>query len=149
LVGVLAHRFAAPGFALVGDAAVGMHPVTAHGYNLGLYGVQVLARQLADARRADRPIGSLAVLQSYADEHRRQALPLYLGTNAVVSLFTDERPPARLARRLVLGVAEHAPGVSSLLKAAITRQLTGQAPALPRPPAWLRARAAAFTAATR
>lgn len=126
LVGVLAHRFATPGFALVGDAAVGMHPVTAHGYNLGLYGVQVLARQLAAAQRSGRPLGSLAVLQPYADEHRRQALPLYLGTNVVVSLFTDERSPARLARRVVLGLAEHAPGLSGLLKAAITRQLTGR-----------------------
>ena len=46
LVSVYAHRFAARRFALIGDAAVGMHPVTAHGWNLGLYGVEVLARGL-------------------------------------------------------------------------------------------------------
>src|SRR3546814_1177674 len=36
LVGVYAKRFVAERFALIGDAAVGMHPVTAHGFNFGL-----------------------------------------------------------------------------------------------------------------
>ena len=53
LVGVYAQRFASPRLTLAGDAAVGMHPVTAHGYNFGLYGVEVLARELARARRLE------------------------------------------------------------------------------------------------
>jgi len=126
LVGVYAHHFVAPRFALVGDAAVGMHPVTAHGYNFGLYGVQVLARELAAARQGGRDLGALPALQAYEREHRRTTLPVYLGTNAVVSLFTDDRAPARLARRAVLTVAEKAPAISGLIKAAITRQLTGR-----------------------
>ncbi|OYU97822.1 MAG: monooxygenase [Burkholderiales bacterium PBB5] len=125
LVGVYAHRFVAQRFALIGDAAVGMHPVTAHGYNFGLYGVQVLARALQRAHAARQDIGQLSVLQPYETEHRRTTLPVYLGTNAVVSLFTDERAPAKLARRAVLAVAERAPGVSALIKSAITRPLTG------------------------
>jgi ubiquinone biosynthesis UbiH/UbiF/VisC/COQ6 family hydroxylase len=128
LVGVYAHHFVAPRFALIGDAAVGMHPVTAHGYNFGLYGVQVLARELKAARSAGRDIGSLAVLQPYEAEHRRSTLPVYLGTNAVVSLFTDERAPAKLARRAVLAVVEKVPTVGALIKSAITRQLTGRSP---------------------
>jgi ubiquinone biosynthesis UbiH/UbiF/VisC/COQ6 family hydroxylase len=126
LVGVYAHRFASPRFALIGDAAVGMHPVTAHGYNFGLYGVQVLARELAAAcSRSGRDIGALAGLQAYEREHRRVTLPVYLGTNAIVTLFTDERAPAKLVRRAVLTVAEHAPGFSGLIKSLITSQLTG------------------------
>lgn len=131
LVGVYARRFVAPRFALVGDAAVGMHPVTAHGYNFGLYGVQVLAGALAAARRAGRDPGALATLLPYERAHRRATLPVYLGTNAVVSLFTDERAPARLARRAVLAVSQKAPGLSTLIKAAVTRQLTGAAPRHP------------------
>lgn len=126
LVGVYAHRFAAPGFALIGDAAVGMHPVTAHGYNFGLYGVEVLARELAAARQAGRALGALATLRPFESEHRRHTLPVYLGTNAVVSLFTDERAPAKLARRAVLSMAERAPGLGTLIKSVITRQLTGR-----------------------
>ncbi|MEX8518241.1 MAG: 5-demethoxyubiquinol-8 5-hydroxylase UbiM [Leptothrix sp. (in: b-proteobacteria)] len=125
LVGVYAHHFAAPRVALIGDTAVGMHPVTAHGYNFGLYGVEVLTRQLQQARRRGQDIGTLSVLQAFESEHRRTTLPIYLGTNAIVGLFTDDRAPARLLRSAVLRVAEHLPP----LKAVITRQLTG----VPRP----------------
>ena len=121
LVGVYAHRFAAARFALVGDAAVGMHPVTAHGYNFGLYSVQVLTRELAKARQAGHDLGALPALQAYEAEHRRTTLPIYLGTNAVVQLFTDDRSPARLLRGAVLRVAKKLPP----LRTAISRQLTG------------------------
>ena len=125
LVGVYAHRFSGPRFAPVGDAAVGMHPVTAHGYNFGLYGVEVLARELAAARAAARDIGHADVLSRYADLHRRATLPTYLGTNALVKLFTDEHAPAKVARRVLLSAAERLPPFSTAVKAAITRQLTG------------------------
>lgn len=126
LVGVYAHHFVAPRFALIGDAAVGMHPVTAHGFNFGLYGVEVLARELQR-----HGLASTQALQAYEREHRQTTLPVYLGTNAVVSLFTDDRRPARWARRAVLAVSEQAPGLSQLIKGAITRQLTGRFSAIP------------------
>ncbi len=116
LVATYAHRFAARRFALIGDAAVGMHPVTAHGYNFGLYGVLRLARELAG--QADP--GADAPLQRYAAGHRRDTWPIYQGTNVVVKLFTDERAPARLLRHGVLRVAQHLPP----LKAAIAAKLT-------------------------
>ena len=121
LVGVYARRFVAPRFALVGDAAVGMHPVTAHGYNFGLYGVEVLARELANAKRNGGDLGGAAPLATYEREHQRATLPIYLGTNAIVQLFTDDRAPARLLRGTVLRMARHL----TPLKAVITRQLTG------------------------
>ncbi|MDE1948272.1 MAG: FAD-dependent monooxygenase, partial [Burkholderiales bacterium] len=121
LVGVYASRFAGPRFALVGDSAVGMHPVTAHGYNFGLYGVEVLAAELARARRLCRDLGEEAPLRAYEREHRRTTLPIYLGTNAIVQLFTDDRGPARLLRGAVLRAAKGMPP----LQALIARQLTG------------------------
>lgn len=124
LVAVYAHRFAQHRVAMIGDAAVGMHPVTAHGYNFGLYGIEVLAQQLDKARRAGRDLGSLATLAPFELEHRRVTLPIYLGTNLVVGLFTDDRAPAKLVRQTVLAVSDHLPP----LKDAITRQLTGQRP---------------------
>lgn len=123
LVAVYAQRFVAPRFALIGDAAVGMHPVTAHGYNFGLYGVEVLARELAAARRAGQDHGGLAALLGYEREHRRSTWPVYLGTNAIVRLFTDERPLAKAVRGAVLRAAGRLPP----LQRAITRQLTGHA----------------------
>lgn len=128
LVATYAHRFATERLALVGDAAVGMHPVTAHGYNFGLYGLSLLAGLLGAAHQAGRDLGDAAALQRYAAEHRRATWAIYQGTNAVVGLFTDERPAARLLRRGVLQVAQHLPP----LKAAISAQLTGRQPGLLR-----------------
>ncbi|MBL8305404.1 MAG: 5-demethoxyubiquinol-8 5-hydroxylase UbiM [Rubrivivax sp.] len=113
LVAVYAQRFATSRFALAGDAAVGMHPVTAHGYNFGLYSVEVLARELA--KGTDDP-----ALIRYAAEHRRVTWPIYEGTNAVVRLFTDDRLPAKLLRGAVLRVASALPPVREL----VARQLT-------------------------
>ena len=39
-------KFVSRRFALIGDAAVGMHPVTAHGFNLGLKGLDILINEI-------------------------------------------------------------------------------------------------------
>lgn len=102
LVGVYPARFAATRFALIGDAAVGMHPVTAHGFNFGLLGQQTLADQVTAAWRCGEDIAAASRLARYEREHRRATLPLYLATGAIVGLFTDDRAPARLAREWAL-----------------------------------------------
>lgn len=108
LVGVYAKRFCGPRFALAGDAAVGMHPVTAHGFNFGLQGVERLAGQVLNAARAGQDIGSDAVLQAYDRSHRRGTLPLYMATFVVANLYTDDRQPLRLLRRAALTLADKA-----------------------------------------
>lgn len=120
LIAVYARRFVARRFALIGDAAVGMHPVTAHGFNFGLYGVDALTRAVTASVQTADP-GDAAALARFESEHRRATLPIYLGTNALVRLFTDNRLPARALRSAVLRLAERLPPV----KAGITRQLTG------------------------
>ena len=152
LVAVYAERFHADRFVLVGDSAVGMHPVTAHGYNFGLYGVEVLARELAQAHAEGRDLGEAGPLARYAEEHRRVTLPIYLGTNVVVKLFTNDSRPAKLVREAVVRATNWLPPVQR----AITRQLTGDTTQplwrsllpplpplpnladLPRPPRWAR-----------
>jgi ubiquinone biosynthesis UbiH/UbiF/VisC/COQ6 family hydroxylase len=120
LVAVYARHFCAPRFALLGDAAVGMHPVTAHGYNFGLYGVESLVKEIAGAQRSGDDIGAEALLRRYQRIHRRATLPIFLGTNALVKLYTDDRLPARVARRGLLRIADRVPP----LKGWITRHLT-------------------------
>ena len=123
-----AHRFSGPRCALLGDAAVGMHPVTAHGYNLGLSGVHSLTHLLQTAFARDQDWGAASVLQPYASAHHRHAWPLFQGTNAIVRLFTDTRPLPRLLRQAVLAGSRRLPP----LQAAIVSQLTGRRPAWPR-----------------
>ena len=77
------------------------------------------------ARSSGRDIGKLDALQPSETAHCRTTLPVFLRTNAIASLFTDERAYARVARRAVLAVSKRAPGLSALIKGAIRSQLTG------------------------
>lgn len=102
LVGTYPKRFVAERFALIGDAAVGMHPVTAHGFNFGLLGVERLANEIRRARGRSGDIGGADLLERYDRGHRRATLPLYLATRELVGLFTDDRWPARMLRNAAL-----------------------------------------------
>ncbi len=121
LVGVWPDRLSAERFACIGDAAVGMHPVTAHGFNLGLTGVDLLVEEIGKARLRDGDIASPRRLAAYAARHRAHSLPLYTATATVVGLYTSNLPPTRLLRRAILRTANHLPP----LRRAIARQLTG------------------------
>ena len=107
LVAVLADRFSGSRTALVGDAAVGMHPVTAHGYNLGLSGQHLLARAVESAFGRGEDIGAENLLRKYSAQHRRVVLPMYYGTNTLVGLYTSEDTPTKILRKVVLHAANH------------------------------------------
>lgn len=91
-------RFVTERAALAGDAAVGMHPVTAHGFNLGLAGAERLGRLLSGTAARGGDVGDAAMLRRYEMGHRAATFPLFQATNMIVRLFTDERPLARIAR---------------------------------------------------
>ncbi|ALM52631.1 5-demethoxyubiquinol-8 5-hydroxylase UbiM [Halomonas huangheensis] len=131
LVSTYAERFHARRFALVGDAAVGMHPVTAHGFNFGVQSQQRLARCIIDAFQRGEDIASERLLAAYSHEHRLATRPLYLATQAIVKLYTDERVPARLLRHLGLRVGDKLSPVREL----VSRHLQGETPhfRLPHP----------------
>ena len=131
-------RFVAQRFALIGDAAVGMHPVTAHGFNLGLSGADILARQIRKALRHGRDIGADSVLASYQTRHMLDTRPLFHGTNSVVGLFTNDSFPATLLRKAVLHLSNHLPPVKWAIRNKLTSK--GGLPSLPLPPGlpWLK-----------
>lgn len=121
LVSTYAERFHARRFALVGDAAVGMHPVTAHGFNFGVHSQQRLARRIIAAFQRSEDIASSRLLAAYDREHRLATRPLYLATQAIVRLYTDERPPARALRSLGLRLG----GKLSPVRELVSRHLQG------------------------
>ncbi len=106
LLAVHARRFVAPRFALIGDAAVGMHPVTALGFNLGLRGLDLLARELGAAVARGADIGDPAALRRYEAEQSRLTWPLWIGTNTVARLYAAENGLARVARWGALRLAD-------------------------------------------
>lgn len=121
LTGVHARRFHGTRCALIGDAACGMHPVTAHGFNLGLQSQQILSRLILRAHAQGHDIGTSELLARYSREHQRNTRVLYHGTNAIVKLFTNESPPGKWLRHGVLRASNALPP----LKRLIARQLTG------------------------
>ena len=121
LVGVWARRLVAQRFAVVGDAAVGMHPVTAHGFNLGLRSIDTLSRGVRQARQQGQDIAHPALLQRYQREHQGASRGLYMATHAVATLYTREEAPARLLRQAMLGIGER----FTPFKRAVAASLTG------------------------
>lgn len=121
LVTTWAHKFWAPSAALIGDAAVGMHPVTAHGFNIGLSGQSRLADKIMAAWRNGRDIADPAILQKYESRLRVTAAPLYHATNMLVKLYTDEHPVARLARHVGLRLGQSLPFVRQGISAVLRR----------------------------
>ncbi len=98
LVTVFAKRFIGPRFALVGDAAVGMHPVTAHGFNFGLKGIATLSAEIKAAQAAGKDIAANPLLLRYEQAHRRHTRPLFLATHAIAKLYGNDSLPARFLR---------------------------------------------------
>jgi ubiquinone biosynthesis UbiH/UbiF/VisC/COQ6 family hydroxylase len=99
LIGVMSDRFIAQRFALIGDAAVGMHPVTAHGFNLGLRSADTLAQLIIKSNGQGKDIASQWLLHQYEARHKLLSKPLYDATNAIVSLYTNPAPLAKMLRK--------------------------------------------------
>jgi len=98
LVTAYAKRMVGQRFALVGDAAVGMHPVTAHGFNFGLKGIETLSSEIKLAVAQGRDIGNNSQLMRFESAHRRNTRPLFMATHAIAKLYTSEILPARILR---------------------------------------------------
>jgi len=120
LVGVHAKRFFATRFALIGDAAVGMHPVTAHGFNLGLSGAQILANEITSANSRGADIGASPALERYETRHMQSTRPMYHGTNEIVKLFTDDRLAPKVVRQVALRLVNNFPPIKRAIQSKLT-----------------------------
>ena len=120
LVAVHAQTFIADRFALIGDAAVGMHPVTAHGFNLGLRGQDILATLIKEACVHGQDIGSASLLKLFEKKHINLTRLMFFGTNGIVALFTNDAPVIKQVRRFVLKFAEHFPPIKYLISNHLT-----------------------------
>ena len=95
-------KFVSHRFALIGDAAVGMHPVTAHGFNLSLKGLEILINVIKVAIKNKTDIGLINTLQDYQSKLHHVAAPIYLTTNGIVNLYTSTILPAKFTRQFIL-----------------------------------------------
>ena len=102
MITTYAKKFISNRFALIGDAAVGMHPVTAHGFNLGLKGLEILKNEIKFGLKNKINIGSSSILKNYQRKLHVVAAPLYFGTNGIVHLYTSNILPAKITRQFIL-----------------------------------------------
>lgn len=119
----LARDFVAPRFALAGDAAHGIHPISGQGLNLGFKDVAALAETIVEADRLGLDIGSLAVLERYQSWRRFDTFRMGLTTDVLNRLFSNDITPVRIARDIGLGIVDRLPA----LKSFFIRQAAGTA----------------------
>ena len=126
-------RLTATRSVLIGNAAHGLHPVAAQGFNLGLRDVAALCDCIVDAHVAggDYDPGNEALLQRYTDWRRTDQKKLVHLTDNLVRLFGSSRPPVRVLRNIGMIGFDLIPGVRSMF-AKHTMGLAGELPRLSR-----------------
>lgn len=119
----LARAFVAPRFALAGDAAHGIHPISGQGLNLGFKDVAALAETVVEADRLGLDIGAISVLERYERWRRFDTVRMGVTTDVLNRLFSNDATPLRVLRDVGLGVVDRLPG----LKSFFIRQAEGTA----------------------
>jgi 2-octaprenyl-6-methoxyphenol hydroxylase len=109
----LARDFIAPRFALAGDAAHGIHPISGQGLNLGFKDAAALAETIVDADRLGLDIGSLTVLERYQSWRRFDTFRMGVTTDVLNRLFSNDITPLRIVRDFGLGLVDRLPGLKS------------------------------------
>ncbi|MTI44019.1 2-octaprenyl-3-methyl-6-methoxy-1,4-benzoquinol hydroxylase [Roseibium hamelinense] len=109
----LAREFVRPRFALIGDAAHGIHPIAGQGLNLGFKDVAALAEVIVDARRLGQDIGSSDVLERYQRWRRFDTLQMGIVTDVLNRLFSNDNDMLRAVRDFGLGLVDRMPGLKS------------------------------------
>ena len=113
---------------VVGNAAHGLHPVAAQGFNLGLRDVASLCDCIADQLADAGDIGAATMLDAYAEWRASDQKKLVRFTDGLVRLFGSRKPPMRVLRNLGMLGFDFVPGV----RAEFARQTMGLAGRLPR-----------------
>ncbi len=109
----LARDFVAPRFALAGDAAHGIHPISGQGLNLGFKDVAALAETVVEADRLGLDIGALTVLERYQTWRRFDTFRMGVTTDVLNRLFSNDIGPLRVLRDVGLGLVERMPKMKS------------------------------------
>jgi len=102
----------APGVALIGDAAHGVHPLAGQGVNLGFGDAEILVDVLA-RRPARSYCGDVRVLQRYARERAEPVRRMQALTHGMHHLFADTR--AGWLRNAGMRIVDHLPPVKVVL----------------------------------
>lgn len=107
-------RLAMPRFALIGDSAHAIHPLSGHGINLGFGDAQCLAETLA-ACPEHIDCGDLSWLRRFDRARKEQILALQSITHGLQRLFAQSNPLLAILRNHGLSITHRMPFVKNLL----------------------------------
>jgi 2-octaprenyl-6-methoxyphenol hydroxylase len=124
----LARSYVAPRFALIGDAAHGVHPIAGQGLNLALRDVAALTEVLIDAARLGLDLGNIESLRRYERWRRFDSTLSAVTFDGLNRMFSNDWTLVRAARDFGLGLVDRMPG----LKALFVEEAAGLSGDLPR-----------------
>lgn len=127
----IARAFAAPRFALVGDAAHNVHPIAGQGLNLGFKDVAALAEVVVDTHRLGLDIAGPTVLERYERWRRFDTMTSAASFDVLNRLFSTDGTLRRSLREFGLGLVNQLPGLKQRLVAEAAG-VTGELPRLLR-----------------
>lgn len=127
----LARRYVAPRFALIGDAAHGVHPLAGQGVNLAFRDVAALVEVIADSVRLGFDAGDAQALARYERWRRFDSAISAATFDGINRLFASDATLLRSAREFGLGVVDRIPALKRFFVSEAAG-LTGEVPRLLR-----------------
>ncbi|MEE8531454.1 MAG: FAD-dependent monooxygenase [Hyphomicrobium sp.] len=124
----LARRYVGPRFALIGDAAHGVHPIAGQGLNLAFRDVAALVEVLSDAVRLGFDAGDAQALVRYERWRRFDSTISAATFDGLNRLFSNDRALIRSGRDFGLGLVDRMP----MLKRFFVGEAAGLTGELPR-----------------
>jgi 2-octaprenyl-6-methoxyphenol hydroxylase len=108
---MLARDYVRPRFALLGDAAHGIHPIAGQGLNLGLRDAAALAEVVVEAHRLGLDFGMVDVLRRYERWRRFDTWQMGVTTDLLNRLFSNDWRLVRAVRDVGLGMVDRLPAL--------------------------------------
>ena len=124
----LARAYVAPRFALIGDAAHGVHPIAGQGVNLAFRDVAALSEIIVDTMRLGLDPGSMEALGRYERWRRFDSFASAAAFEGLNRLFSNDQLLVRAARDFGLGLVDRMPA----LKRRLVSEAAGLTGDLPR-----------------
>lgn len=133
LVLMHAEHFIGERFALVGDAAHGIHPIAGQGVNLGYRDVAVLAQLLEEQKALGLDLGAHTMLARYQRWRKFDSVSMTASTDLLNRLFSNDLPGMSLLRRTGMRAVNRMPQLKQLFMRH-AMGLIGDLPRLMEPP---------------
>ncbi|HEX5600251.1 MAG TPA: FAD-dependent monooxygenase, partial [Hyphomicrobiaceae bacterium] len=124
-------RYVAHRFALVGDAAHGVHPIAGQGLNLAFRDIAALTELVADAVRIGLTPGDASVLERYEQWRRFDSGVSAATFDALNRLFSNDITLLRSVREAGLALVDRLPALKRMFVSEAAG-LSGEVPRLLR-----------------